>query len=390
MRDSTLFVIAGLILVLVIFAGLFFVFRQWIRRVLVKRILEASIILADHRCFDKKKKDIQLLLLGACEFREGIDEKRFTANAFNFSVPSTGFIELYYFLKHYIGKMPSLKALVLSVGDNSFCTKTSNGSTFPVLFNKFIDYEELMLLSSSNWRLKLWWQRWLYSSSVGHIHYGRKHLIRQAKQFIFRYTRKFHIQNLKRVFRQRVLYKVYPASKKSRGLKQKELAPARKDTYREKQKGLGGGKDTALVKSVLKEKKSIECVDIASVREGVLTHFSRPTFDEKALVYFEKILKLCQSKSTPVITVCMPRSKYFLKVAEEEGYVTEKDLYGKIIHNPIYKDLIYEHLHYLNIYRDRDDLFSPNGVELNRGEGRKVFSMRLAEDINSIMQNLGF
>ena len=388
MPDNIFIFIAVSIFVLAFLVGVYFALREWVRKILVKKILEASIILSDHRYFEKKKNDIQLLFLGACEFREGIDEKSFDSNVVNFSVPSVGFIELFYFLKYYIDKMPSLKALVLSVGDNSFCTKTSNGSTFPVLFNKFIDYRELIQFSGKKGRLKLWWQRWFYSSSVGHIHYGRKHFSWVVKKIILMYIRKFRIQNIKRVFRERILNKTHLGSGGPEDYRQQGLVPAGKSSARKKKEGLSVGKDSTLLKSVLRERKAVKCADIASAKEGVLTHFSRPTFDEKALIYFEKFLKLCQSRNLPVITVCMPRSKYFLDIVEEEEYVTGKELSEKIVQNPRYKDLIFEHLNYLNLYRDRDDLFNPNGVELNREKGRKVFSMHLAGDISSIMQAL--
>ena len=202
------------------------------------------------------------------------------------------------------------------------------------------------------------------------------------------YIRKFRIQNIKRVLREKVLNKTQLGSSKLGEYKQKGLAPARKSLPSKKREGLSVGKDSSLIKSALREKRGVKCADIASAREGVLTHFSRPTFDEKALIYFEKLLRLCKSRNIPVITVCMPRSKYFLDIAEEEEYVTEKELSGKIIQNPKYKDLIFEHLNYLNLYRERDDFFNLNGVELNREKGRKVFSMHLAEDISSIMQTL--
>ncbi|UCG35467.1 MAG: hypothetical protein JSW18_02900 [Candidatus Omnitrophota bacterium] len=388
-----------IVAVITILSGFYFVLRKLVKWLLVKRILSASIILSDHRYFEKQKKDIQIFLFGACEFREGIDQKQFKHKAFNFSVPSAGYIEQYYFLKHYIDEMSSLKVLVLQLGDNSFCQRTSRGMTFPVLFNRFIDYKELLSISGARMHFKLLKQQWIYSTDVGRIHYyGRKviitNIITAAKRFIGRIRirlgqiRIFFIQSLKCFIRQRLFSREQVArgeiaAKTKQNLVGKEQAGTEEITVKKRQNLLD--KEHTGIGGIAGKGGKRVCANAEDGLNGVKTHFSRPVFDRRALIYLEKILNLCKSRNISVVAVCMPRSKYFLKFSAE--YVTEDKLLETIVRNPKYENLIFKHLSYLKSYRDKDDFFKPSGVELNR-EGRQAFSVWLAEDISSIIEEI--
>lgn len=364
-----------ILIAVVLVVSVYFILRELLNRFLVRKILASSLTLANLKYFEKQKDNIQVLFFGSCEFKSGIDPKQFSYNAFNFSVPLISYVEQYYFLYHYINQMPSLKALILSVGDNSFCSYASTGINFPMAFNRFINYKELAAISKPNMRIKLLWYKWLYSSYIGHIHYGRKFFIRNLQHFFRRQKHRFSIPNIKRFFRQRILGK--------EPLNAKKTLPQEKHSLKRPKVISDVSQSREVDTSPLQKKQFANEED---GRIGATKHFSRPVFDKRGIIYFEKILSLCKDRHIPVMTVTMPRSKYFLKFSEEEGYITEAELMKKIIKNPKYKNLICEHLNYLSLYRDKDEFFTPEGAELNK-DGSYAFSARLAEDLSSIIES---
>lgn len=360
-------IIVTLLIATVTIYGICLLARNWINGFLVKKILSSSIILADHRYFEERKDGVQIFILGSCEFRSGIDPKQFGEyDTFNFSVPRASYPEQYYFLRHYIKKMPSLKALVISVGDNSFCSYASTGVTFPLMFSKFMDYKELASKSSPWMRLKLVWYKWLYSSHLGTIYHGHKILFKKIKKAGSYYKRKFSFQNMKRFIEKRLS-----------GSGQTVQSQPTLSANREAAATVAvSGKDSAQ-----KMRKTV-CASAEAGRIGVNKHFTNPIFDSRAIFYLEKMLNMCKDINIPVIAVCMPRSKYFIELSE--SFVNEKILDEKILRNFNRAGLIFRRLNYLDIYRDRDELFTPEGAELN-AEGKKDFSTRFVKDIYGIM-----
>jgi hypothetical protein len=316
---------AAVIAAVVVF---YYVYRKLMNRFIATQIMASSILVSDHRHFESQKNEIEIMILGACEFRDGIDAKYFKKKAFNFSVPMSGYTEYYYFLKRYIGEMPSLKTVILSVCDNSFCSYTNNAVCFPILFNKLIVFGELLSVNSFGMKAKLLWRKWLYSTDIGKLHYGRKFLAANMKRFI--------------------------SQKLIRGKQGSTVGEARED-------------------------KKGRCATPEGGVIGAKKHFSYPIFDGRALYYFEKILHLCRERNVPIFAVSMPRSKYFLKYSER--YVTEDMLMKNIIKNPRYEKFIHRHIDYLAIYRDEDDYFQAEGAMLNK-KGKDALSGKLAEELS--------
>lgn len=363
MLNITLTIIA----VIIVLALIYFVLRKIFDRFLANKILSSSISMAHLKHFENQKKDIEIFFFGACEFNSGIDPRQFTHNTFNFSIQIASYPEQYYFFKRYIDEMTSLKLVVLSVGDNSFCSYASTGVTFPLMFSRFIDYRELLSVSRPRMWFKILWYKWLYSTDLGTLHYGRK----------------FFSSNFKRFIKQRRIQ--YGAIKRS--VQDKMFGKEETETLEPtKQEELPQAVKSKTEKPAAKPKKTI-CATAEAGAIGVEKHFTEPLFDKRALFYFEKILKLCTQRNIPVVTVSMPRSKYFLDVAREKDYVTEELFLKEIINNPKYKGLIFKHLNYLSIYRDRDDLFQAEGALLN-AEGRREFTKVLADDILPVMDQI--
>jgi len=376
-------VVAALIILWAVYQSL----RAWARRVLVKSMLECSIMISDHRYFEKKMKSLEVLFLGACEFRAGIDDRLMGDKVFNYSVPSAGYIEQYYFLRHYISRMPDLKLLVLSVGDNSFCSRTANGTTFPVIFHRFLDYEEILSVSPPEKKIELLKQRWLYSTNLGTLHYSRKHIKRVGRKLAKHYKRKFSLSAIKSYFMPRV--------SRSKGHAGKAGG---------QQSGEAGIGNKARVAGALKAKNAVPKAQtfpikavrsggaqrepgLGTVRHGVERHFSRPVFDDRALIYFTKILDLCLERGVHVVALCMPRSKDFITIMEEEKYISEDEFLRAVVNNPEYSAKIRAHWHHLKDYTDRADLFDKEGVELNK-EGKRVFSERVSEKVKRVLEEI--
>jgi hypothetical protein len=349
--------------------------KKVLDRYLVGRIMDLSIIISDHRHFKRQVKDIEVLFLGACEFRSGIDERMCERKAFNFSVPSAGFVEQYYFLRKYIDELESLRLLVLSVGDNSFCSRTSKGRTFPVLFSKFIDYNELIRYSSPGMRPKLLYDKLLYSGYLGHIHYGKKYFDQLARE----YRKKMTARNLKRLIKERVI------------LRNKRSVSAPVRTKGKPQPGKKNFEDRTAARKAERPgsskaekasgKKALPGSVAEKAKKGAEEHFSRPFFSDTALIYLTKILDLCREHDIPVAGLCMPRSKHFIHFSSE--YVTERDLSEKVTSNPRFAEKLHAYINDLRLFEERPDLFREDGVELNR-EGKKEYSRYISERIEQL------
>ena len=362
MQADRVNIVLIIIVTVIILAVIYFIIRKIFNRFLASKILASSISLAHLKHFENEKKDIEIFFFGACEFNSGIDPRKFQHKAFNFAIQIASYPEQYYFLKRYIDEMNSLKLLVLSVGDNSFCSYAATGVTFPLMFSKFINYKELMSVSKPRMWLKILWYKWLYSTDLGTLHYGRKFFAASFRRFIKQ---------------RRIQYGAIKQSFQKKASNTKATSPQEKPSQ----------PNPSVEKTpVIKAKKQV-CATAEDGVNGVEKHFTHPLFDERALFYFEKILDLCRERNIPLVAVSMPRSKYFLDIASERDYVTEQMLLDKIINNPKYSSIVCEYLNYLSIYRDRDDLFQAEGALLN-ADGRREFTQKIAEDIVPIMNTI--
>ena len=281
--------LAALLAITAVVLIVWYVFVRLARRHLVSKYIAASINFATVRQFEAQKKDIRVLCLGTCEFRAGLDARKLAPDAFNFSIPLVSFVEYYFFLKRYLDEMPKLKLLVLSTHLNSFCSRSAEGTAAPMIFSKHVNLRELLSISRpDNWP-RIIWRNLFYSSDVSKIQGGARIMMKNLKKSIEK-TKTSEPQ-----------------------VSQRLLAP----------RGPGG---------------TVTDDDAAS---GVRKHFSRPTFDSRALSCFEKLLKLCRDRNITVVTVGMPCSEKSMKFIGEYKFVKDGEIESRIVNGPVYRELIY-------------------------------------------------
>ena len=107
-------------------------------------------------------------------------------------------------------------------------------------------------------------------------------------------------------------------------------------------------------------------------------------FDKDLLLYFEKILILCNQRGIKVVTLMTPMTDYYIKHAEK--YITQAALYEKVFNHPRFSPYIYKHLDYLDLYAKDHTLFV-DGDHLNH-EGATLFSKRIALELSKVMEEI--
>ena len=269
--------------------------------------------------FEEEKNNIKILLYGDSHFVYGIDKRYFRDDTFNLSFNGASYIQLYYLLKYYIPKAPSLKYVVLGIDFNYFSSVTMDRNDEHIFWDRFIDYAELTRIKGSK-AIRHRFYISLLDSGV-----GRKSFLANLRNFI-----------------------IEGGLPKESLLRNKEI----------------------MVNGFVDSNKAFRSVEY---------HFSKKNvFDRVLLVYFEKILQLCAQHDILVITMLMPASKDYIKYAEQ--YITKSDLVHKILENPHYAKLIYKNFDYLDTYINRDDFFIDDGDHLDV-EGGVAFSKLFSTEL---------
>jgi hypothetical protein len=288
-----------------------------------KSIFEKSV--AD---FEKQKAEIEILFCGQSDVKYGIDPYQFDCNTFNFAGNGESFIETYYKLKHYIQDMPKLKIVVLSITLHSFSSARAEEIDSEYFTHGYISYADFLDL------YKLMGIRVVREKLLSFCPNLRK--VRMV----------YFLHNVKRLLTNQTIDKT--------------------EIY----KGY-----ISFVGSSLAEKDTIQRVN-RNFKGKVI-------FDKNVLIFFEKILEMCENNNIKVVTLTLPLTDDFLKYSEK--YITEDLLYKNILHNPRYSKYIYKHIDLLeDDYAKNHELFY-NQDHLNH-EGALKFSKLIASELSEIMR----
>ena len=125
--------------------------------------------------FNSQKHLIEILIIGNSHFHP-IKPDELNYKTFNFAVGGTTYYQIYYFLKHNIGKMSSLKSVIINADPLNWSSFNNYRNLNPLLWNRFIDYDEL----SKNIGYNALKHRF-YFTLLNEVH-GRKYFIRNIQQ----------------------------------------------------------------------------------------------------------------------------------------------------------------------------------------------------------------
>jgi hypothetical protein len=304
---------------------------------LIDRILfePESIFARTVKGFEEQKDQIQILFLGQSDIKHAIIPKAMPYKSYNFAEMAETFIGTYFKLKYYIDKTPQLKIIVLPLHFSSFSTARSKGLKDEHLIKYFsygyITYQDLKelykIMGFKVVRLKL-------ASLSPWLDRGRM-------KVFFENARKW-IRN--KPLRTSEIYDGYFFTTSS-------------------------------------------FVNEEHAEQTIQRHFGRNQrndFDKDLLSYFEKILILCHKRGIKVVTLTIPMTDIYIKLAEK--YITQEALCEKVFTNPRFSPYIYRHLDYLDLYAKDHALFF-NLDHLNY-KGATVFSERMASDVSRIMEEI--
>jgi hypothetical protein len=329
MKFDLKIIIKGILIALFIYIGALLAVG------LTDRILfePKSIFARTVRGFEAQKDQIQILFLGQSDMKYAIIPKTMPYKSYNFAEGGENFIATYFKIKHYIDEMPHLKIVVLPLPLESFTTgrlEWVRGKYFPKYFSYgYItdeDFRELYKLMGFKVVLKKLQSLFLFPDS------------KQLKTFWE------NVGNLVR----------------SKPIERSEIYD-------------GYFKDFG---SNVSERRT---------RVAVPHRFRKKyKFDEGLLAYFEKILVLCHSRGIKVVTLSIPVTDYYMKHAEK--YVTNADLYERVVANPRFTPYIYRHIDYMNFYAKDHTLFKDDH-HLNF-EGATLFSQRMASELSKVMEQI--
>jgi hypothetical protein len=219
--------------------------------------------------------------------------------------------------------MPKLKAVVLDVDEMAgFFVPENDGVDFPLFYNKFISYLELVKDTGLLWAGRLFvFDKCLYSSLLGQTH-----------------GRGFFLGNLQKTFFKKVKFRLPRAPEDANGRAAAEAAAENIDLHFRGSMGVSG----------------------------------------RELFYFKKILRICRQKGLEVFTVQSPKSSAYLehidstgkKQAFQRGVLADADVAAMVKRN----------FDFYGLFPGRRDLFQENGQLLN-AKGREVFSAELEKSV---------
>ena len=222
--------------------------------------------------------------------------------------------------------MSSLKSVIINADPLNWSSFNNYRNLNPLLWNRFIDYDELSKIIGYN-ALK----HRFYFTLLNEVH-GRKYFIRNIKYFI-----------------------------KDRLFNKKNISPSKAT------------------------KESIQLNGNSDILRRVKKHFfNQIIFDNRKLVYFDKLLQLCKNHNISVITVQMPHRNDYIEQAKD--FINMKNINNNVLDNPRYKIGILKNIDCYSMFIDHDEYFS-GGDHLNE-EGNDTISKYLSNEINSVLSNV--
>ena len=329
MRFDVKIIIKGILIALCIYIGALLAVG-FIDRILFE---PKSVFARTVKGFEAQKGQIQIIFLGQSDMKYAIIPQALRYPSYNFAESGENFVATYFKLKYYIDKTPGLKIVVLPLNLNSFATaqlEWVRGKHFPKYFTYgYITYEDFGEL--------------------------------------------YKLMGFKVVLKKMQSLLPFPDSKQLKTFWQNVGNLVRSKPIERSEIDDGFWKDSG------------GKVEEESARVAIPHRFRKKyKFDEGLLIYFEKILVLCQSRGIKVITLSIPVTDYFIKHAEK--YVTRAALYEKAVANPRFSPYIYRHLDYIDFYAKDYALFW-NGDHLNF-EGATIFSKRVASELSKIFEEM--
>jgi len=280
--------------------------------------------------FEKQKGEIQILFLGQSDMKRAVIPEVMPFKAYNFAELGESFIETYYKFKYYVEGMPSLKVVVLPLPLGSFSSFRTNRIGTNYYSYGYISYRDLLEL---------------YPIKGSRV----------IRQKLASYSPVLDPGQL------RTFWKNF-----RRLIKKKPIERA----------VIQEGYHLLTIKGIVNERMATRSIQ---------RHFQgHNIFDKDLLLYFEKILILCNQRGIKVVTLMTPMTDYYIKHAEK--YITQAALYEKVFNHPRFSPYIYKHLDYLDLYAKDHTLFV-DGDHLNH-EGATLFSKRIALELSKVMEEI--
>jgi len=280
--------------------------------------------------FEKEKGEIQILFLGQSDMKRAVIPDIMSLKAYNFAELGESFIETYFKLKYYIDEMPSLKVIVLPLTLASFSSFRTNRINTKYYSYGYISFKDL----------------WELYQLKGSLAIGQK--LVSLSPLLDRERLTTFWKNLRRLIKRQ---------------------PIERAVIQE-------GYHLLTMKGIVNEKVAIRRIQL---------HFQgQNIFDKDLLLYFEKILTLCQKRGIKVVTLTTPVTDYYMRHAEK--YITKSALFEKVFMNQKLSSYIFKHLDYLDFHA-KDPTFFVDADHLSH-EGAVLFSKRIASDLSKVMEEI--
>lgn len=280
--------------------------------------------------FEKEKGEIQILFLGQSDMKRAVIPDTMSFKAYNFAELGESFIETYFKLKHYIDEMPQLKVVILPLALASFSSFRTNRIGTKYYSYGYISYKDL----------------WELYQIKGSLVIGQKLI--SLSPLLNREQLTTFWKNLRRLIKGQSIERAV----------------------------IQEGYHLLTGEGIVNEK--------AAIRRTQLHFHGQNIFDKDLLLYFEKILTLCQKKGIKVVTLTTPVTNDYLRHAEK--YITKSILYEKVIMNQKFRPYIFKHLDYLNFHTTDYTLFVD--ADHLSYEGATLFSKRIASDLSRVMEEI--
>ena len=280
--------------------------------------------------FEKQRGEIQILFVGQSDMKRAVIPEVMSFKAYNFAELGESFIETYYKLKYYIEEMPSLRVVVLPLPLGSFSSFRTNRIGTNYYSYGYISFRDL----------------WELYQIKGPFVIGQK--LASLSPILDPGQLRTFWKNVRRLIKKQPI----------------ERAVIREGYHR------------LTIKGIVNERMAMRTIQ---------RHFQgHNIFDKDLLLYFEKILTLCNERGIKVVTLSTPMTDYYIKHAEK--YVTKAALYEKVFMNPKFSSRIYKHLDYLDLYAKDHALFV-DGDHLSH-EGATLFSKQIASELSKVMEEI--
>lgn len=271
---------------------------------------------------ESQKHLFETLIIGNSHFIT-INPDKFIQKTFKFSIGGANYYQVYYFLKKNISTMSNLKTIIINADPLNWSSFDNHHNLNPLLWNRSIDYNELSKIVG-NGSLK----HKFYFTLLNKAH-GRRYFLKKIKKILI------------------------------------DMFTDNNDKNNSK---------------VLKE--SIQSNNDIDPLRRVKKHFNNQiVFDRSKLLYFEKILQLCENYKISVITIQMPHRRDYIEVAND--FISTNAILENVLNNPKYKNKILKNIDYYSMFINNDHYFG-NGDHVN-DIGGKIISNHLSKEINSLL-----